>query len=121
MHLPDSPPLEAEEVDLADVPEVVRPLVELEAEAPGTFYINAVAVRDRHRGQGLGSALMAFSESAARAAGCPQASLIVADDNAARRLYERRNYRETARRAVVPFEGFPHGGDWLLMVKEISS
>lgn len=111
-------PLEAEEVDLDDLPEVVRPLVELEALAPGSFYVNAIGVYEPHRGQGLGGILMAAAEQAAHAAGCAKVSLIVASENRAMHLYERQGYTVVATRPVVPFDGFPHGGDWVLMIKE---
>lgn len=113
-------PLEAEEIDLSEVPEIVRPLLVLEAAAPDTFYINAVGVRSAYRGEGIGTLLIQSSEAAGRIAGCRAASLIVADDNPARELYARLGYGERAREPVVPFEGFPHEGDWILMVKDIA-
>ena len=57
----------------------------------GDYYLQAVAVDDRHRGKGVGSLLMDHSEQEARAAGCRRIALDVAEENAgARRLYERR-------------------------------
>lgn len=103
---------------LDELPPIVRPLVELEALAPGSWYINAVAVLPRLRGQGLGSALMQHAEVLARETGCRSLSLIVATENrGAVRLYQRLGYHGIAARPVVPFEGFPHGGDWLLMTR----
>jgi ribosomal protein S18 acetylase RimI-like enzyme len=52
----------------------------------------AVAVWDGHRGEGIGTRLMAAIEDAARAAGFSQISLSVDADNPARRLYERLGY-----------------------------
>lgn len=103
---------------LEELPRVVRPLVELEALAPGSWYVNAVAVVPGQRGRGLGSALMQHAAALARSAGCGQLSLIVAGENAAAaRLYRRLGYREVAARPIVPFEGFHYGGEWLLMVR----
>lgn len=111
--------LEAEDFDPDDVPEIVRPLLELEALAPNSRDLNAIGVYPDHRGQGLGGLLIAAAEQLGRASGCDQASLIVADENRARNLYERQGYDAIAARPVVPFEGFPHGGDWVLMVKDL--
>lgn len=106
--------------DLEELPAVVRPLVELEAAAPGTWYVNAVAAFPEFRGRGVGTRLMQLAESLARGAGAPGVSLIVAEENrGAKRLYDRLDYRVTARAPVVPWPGAVHGGDWLLMVREL--
>jgi len=106
--------------DLAKLPEVVRPLVTLEAKAPGSWYINVVASFPEFRGQGIGARLLALAEERGRAQGAKSASMIVASENAgAMRLYDRSGYRETARAAVVEFPGCAHGGDWVLMAKPI--
>lgn len=104
--------------DLAALPEMVRPLVELEAEAPGSWYVNALAVFPEHRGKGIGSALLAEAERIARKTRCRALSIIVADQNVgAKRLYQRTGYRVVARRPLAAFPGFPHAGDWVLMMK----
>lgn len=106
--------------DLSEYPDLVRPLVELEARAPGSWYVNAVATFEQHRGKGVGRKLMADAEDRARAQGCALVSLIVASENAgAVRLYQRLGFSATASLPLVPYPGGPHGGDWLLMVKRI--
>jgi ribosomal protein S18 acetylase RimI-like enzyme len=106
--------------DIDDYPEVVRPLVLLEAEAPGSWYINAVATFEQFRGRGVARELLAEAEAAARAAGCEQMSLIVASENTgARRLYEHLGYRTVATRPVVSYPGCLHGGDWELMTLDL--
>lgn len=111
--------LEAEEIDLDEVPALVRPMLELEALAPESWYLNALAVFPAHQGKGIGDALIASSLADGRRAGCAQASIIVADDNRAARLYERAGFRKTAARPVVGFEGFAHTGDWVLMITDL--
>ena len=44
--------------DVSALPEMVRPLVELEAEAPGTWYVNALAAFPEYRGRGIGTRLL---------------------------------------------------------------
>ena len=105
---------------LDQLPEVVRPLIELEARAPGSWYVNAVATYESHRGRGVGRKLMADAESSASAVGCGTLSLIVASENAgARRLYRALGYADAASLPVVPYPGALHGGDWVLMLKRL--
>jgi ribosomal protein S18 acetylase RimI-like enzyme len=102
------------------VPATVRPLIELEAEAPGTWYVNALAALPEYRGKGLGTLLLSEAENSARKTRASSLSIIVAEQNeGAKRLYERIGYRAVARRPVVTFPGFAHTGDWLLMTKRV--
>ena len=106
--------------DTSDMHEVFRVMNELEAEAPGSWYINILGVLPEHRGRGFGSQLLARAEALAQGAGARQMSLIVESENGgACRLYERTGYAEKARRPYMQFPGATHEGDWLLMVKEI--
>lgn len=57
----------------------------------GDYYLQAVAVDDQHRGAGIGSTLLDYSEATGRDAGCARIVLDVAENNSgARQLYERR-------------------------------
>ncbi len=106
--------------DLGDVPAVVRPLVELESLAPGSWYVNVLAVFPGRQGRGLGSKLLSLADRLGGDSGARDLSIIVARENTgACALYERNGFRTTARRPVVPFPGFAHGGDWLLMVRPV--
>ena len=106
---------------LAELPEVVRPLVTLEARAPGSWYVNAIATFEQHRGKGVARELMADAEVLARAAGCSLMSLIVASENAgARRLYRQLGFDDAASLPVVPYPGALHGGSWVLMLKRLA-
>jgi ribosomal protein S18 acetylase RimI-like enzyme len=106
--------------DLSALPDVVRPLIELEAKAPGSWYVNVLAVFPEFRSHGIGARLLAFSEQRARAQGATSMSIIVASENAgAIRLYARSGYRENARAPAVQFPGCAHGGDWVLLVKPV--
>jgi ribosomal protein S18 acetylase RimI-like enzyme len=104
----------------ADTPPFLLPLLELEAEASGKWFISMLGVYPEWRGQGVGSALLDVAERKCAETGGAGLALITEDVNeGARRLYERRGFRLRAKR---PMGKFPWGGagsrDWLLMVKE---
>jgi ribosomal protein S18 acetylase RimI-like enzyme len=106
--------------DIAELPEAVRPLVTLESQAPGSWYINVLAAFPEYRGHGLGAQLLTAAEDHGRARQVRSASMIVASENIrAARLYARSGYRDIARAPVNRFRGCAHGGDWVLMVKPI--
>jgi ribosomal protein S18 acetylase RimI-like enzyme len=106
--------------DPAALPEVVRPLVALEAKAPGSWYVNVLATFPEFRGRGIGARLLVLAEERGRAQGAKATSMIVASENeGAIRLYARTGYRALARMPAVKFPGCSHGGDWVLMVKSI--
>ena len=108
--------------DLSALPDIVRPLVELEASAPGSWYINAIATFENHRGKGVARLLIEDAERQARSDGCDRLSLIVASENTgAKRLYEKLGYKDVSVKPVIPFPGFVHGGDWVLMIKKIDA
>ena len=69
----------------------------MDAVPDGAYYLQAITVDEQHRGAGIGSALMDHAERLATSHGCSQLLLDVAADNdAARRLYERRGMVKVA-------------------------
>lgn len=103
---------------LAEASDLVRPLIELEAEAPGFWYVNVLAVFAEYRGKGVGRALLAHADTLGRAAGTRGMAIVVASENSgAMRLYRRDGYVERARRPLVPFPGYRRGGDWVLLTR----
>lgn len=106
--------------DFDGLPEQVVPLIELEALAPGSFYINAIGVYEQYQGHGFGKVMMQQAESLPKARALTELSLIVASENpTAKALYDFLGYSEVARRPTIPFPGMLHGGDWILMTKSI--
>lgn len=106
--------------DLSQFPGVVRPLIELEAQAPGSWYVNAIAVYEDFRGKGIARKLMECSEEQARSEGCDSMSLIVASENSnAKKLYEYLGFISNASLPVISYPGCLHGGDWVLMTKDL--
>lgn len=101
-----------------DLPAMFVPLQELEALAPGTWYVNVLALYPKFRGLGLGSRLLALADRIAANLGLSGLSIIVSDGNAgARRLYERCGYREVGTRPMVKEDWESSGANWVLMVK----
>ena len=106
--------------DLSDMPAMIKPLVELEALAPGSWYINAIATYELYQGKGVASRLMLDTEQIALTAGCDAITLICASENlVAKNLYYNLGFREVDSREVVGYPGCEHTGEWVLMFKEI--
>lgn len=112
--------------DIADVPEpldpdmpaMFRPLQELENLAPGTWYVNVLAILPAFRNLGLGTQLLDVAERTGRERGRCGMSIIVADANeGARRLYERQGYTFVADRPMVKEDWVTASENWLLLTK----
>ncbi len=107
---------------LNEMPELVRPLVLLEAKAPGSRYINVLAAFPEVQHQGLGRQLLDIAESKARELGAPTVSVIVGTWNeGAGRLYARAGFDRLAGEPAMLPPGFPHKGNWALMVKPLEA
>jgi ribosomal protein S18 acetylase RimI-like enzyme len=103
---------------VAETPELVRPLAELEALAPGHWYVNVLAVHPEFRRRGVGAALLAQANVLGKAADAKAQAIIVAAENEpAVRLYDKVGYREIARRPIRAFPGYGRRGDWVLLTK----
>lgn len=104
--------------NLAAMHHIARPVMRLEAQVTGYWYVNALAIHPESRRKGVGSALLAEAEALGRAAAMRGTALIVASENAAAtRLYEQAGYGEKARLPLVGYPGYRHGGDWVLLTK----
>ena len=102
------------------MPAMFVPLQELEDLVPGTWYVNVLAAYPDARGNGHGRALLGIADRLAAAGNRPGLSIIVSDANtAARRLYERCGYRETARRPKVKEQWQAAGTEWILLTKRL--
>jgi len=105
---------------LDEVPEGVRPLLKLEAKAPGSWYVNVLATFPEFRGQGIGTKLLEIAAEKGRQGGAPALSVIVGSWNdGAARLYSRCGYAPCARESAILPPDFPRQGDWVLMVRSL--
>lgn len=76
--------------------------------------VHDIVVRDTHRGQGVGQALLAWAEQRARVVGCCKLTLeVLANNHRAMTAYQRAGY--------VPYELDPAAGQALLMQKTLFS
>lgn len=111
---------EGVDLETLELPDMFRPLQELENLAVGSWYVNVLAVYERYRGRGYGEALLTMAERKATRCGTSTLSIIVSDANeGARRLYERFGFREVARRQIVKEDWSNKGENWVLMIKSL--
>lgn len=107
--------------NLDELSDIVRPLIVLESQAPGFWYVNVLAVYPEFRRRGIAARLLATADDVGRSLGCKGMAIIVASENeAAYRLYLQTGYRLVAREKLVPFPGYKRAGDWLLLTKSHS-
>ncbi|WP_068116652.1 GNAT family N-acetyltransferase [Tropicimonas marinistellae] len=112
-------PIGHEPEDPGGVAALFRPLVELENHAPGSWYINILAVLPDARRQGYARVLLRAAEEITQALGLRETSLIVSESNRnAVQLYTSTGYRERARRPMVNDDATEASGEWLLLIKE---
>jgi ribosomal protein S18 acetylase RimI-like enzyme len=111
--------MEPEAID-PDTPPLFVPLLQLEAMAPGSWYLNVLATYPQFRGKGLGSALLAHAEAVARKAGRSTISLIAEDTHQdALRLYRAKGFTEVARRPLVKQDWAVDASEWILFTKSL--
>ena len=101
-----------------DIPKMFRPLQELENLAPGTWYVNVLAVRPQFRSEGYGTRLLKLADETGKMSGLKGMSVIVSDANVgARTLYERCGYSYAAQRDMVKEDWVNDGQAWVLLAK----
>lgn len=106
--------------EISATPPVLRPLAELEALAPASWYVNVLATRPDCRRLGLGRRLMAVAAERAAAAGCARLSLIVSSGKAeALALYASEGFRPAGVRAKHPDGPLRDGPDWHLLIRAL--
>jgi len=87
---------------------------------PGSYYLNAIAVEPSFKSQGVGKVLLNHVIATAIEQKFPAVSLLAMAENvAARRLYESHGFVECGRRTTVPHPALKFHGDLLLMALEI--
>jgi len=106
--------------NLKDLPEFIRPLIELEQCVPGSFYINMLATYPKYRGKGVGTQLMGIADKLAAEADCTMISVEVFEQNrGALRLYQRLGYQIAEQRNIITHPCHPYAGRIFLLTKDI--
>ncbi|WP_137702329.1 GNAT family N-acetyltransferase [Marimonas lutisalis] len=101
----------------ADAPPLYRPMLELEALAPKSWFIESLACFPEHRGRGLGSRLLDIAVTIGRDKDADVISLLVEDNNlGAIRLYERRGFEATEEREIIGNGWQTSATKWVLMI-----
>ncbi len=101
-----------------DMPAMFQPLQQLENLAPGTWYVNVLAVQPEFRSRSFGTRLLGLADEIGRALGKRGMSVIVSDANlGARGLYERCGYRQQSQRKMVKEDWKNDGENWVLLTK----
>ncbi len=105
---------------LPTMPALLRPIIELEHEVPGSFYVNALAVFPQYQGQGLGGKLLSIAQERAQAVGCDTLSLqVFAENERAFRFYQRHGYELADRRPIVAHPCYPYSTEVLLVTRRL--
>ena len=95
---------------------ILRPMIELDAEATGTFFINILAVFPQYRHAGLGRRLIGLAVQKAREAGMASVSLITFEDDSRLISYYRElGFADVTSRPIQPHECLRAKGDLVLM------
>lgn len=86
-------------------------------DAPGSFYLNTMAVIPEYRGHGVGTKLLSFARSHAQESGLRELSLLVFEQNTrAAALYNRFGFKVVKRRPAIAHELMRYSsGNILLM------
>ncbi len=106
---------------LPRLPPAVQPLVELEFEAPRSYYINALAVFERSRGCGVGTRLVATAVQRAVERDLPRVCVQVFENNRpALQLYRSCGFEFVDRRPMVEHPFDAEVGDSLLLCRPVA-
>lgn len=107
--------------DIDGLPAPIRPFVDLEKHAVGSWYINALAVFPAYQGLGIGTRLLAHAEKTACDGGYHEMTIQVYEQNyGAVRLYKSFGCSEKTTSPVIEHPRQPYyTGDVLLLTKPL--
>ena len=99
---------------------ILRPMIELDAEATGTFFVNILAVFPKYRHAGLGRRLIALAVQKAREAGTAAVSLTTFENDSRLVSYYREiGFTTIASRPIQPHECLQETGNLVLMTMPV--
>lgn len=94
---------------------VFEPILRLQQQVIGHWFIDSVGVYLHHRGHGIGRKLL--DHELARAAGRPVSLITESTNEVALGLYKSRGFAEAARLASVPIDDNSKQHDWVLLTR----
>lgn len=117
---PLAEPTDADRAEVAGLIPLLRPVGELELEAPGSLYVNILGVYDGWRSRGIGATLIAATADSARQRGLARLSVQVFSQNhRAVSFYQRQGFAFAADRPIVAHPCYPYDDRVLLMLKPV--
>ncbi len=97
---------------------VIEPLLALQRQVVGHWFIDSLGVYRHRRGRGIGRRLLAHE--IARAGSAPVSLITESHNDAAQALYRKNGFKEAARAEAVPlFEG-SRKHDWVLFTRKVA-
>ena len=94
---------------------VFEPILILQKQAIGHWFIDSVGVYSHHRGRGIGRQLVDYE--IARAGARPVSLITDSDNEVALGLYKSRGFEEIARHPSVPLDENSKKHDWVLLTR----
>jgi GNAT superfamily N-acetyltransferase len=114
-------PLGPGDGDLETLPAILRPFAELELRVPGSWYINAFALREGWRSRGIGARLLAAATGRAIAAGSRQMSVqTFSATPRSEAFYRRHGFVRIDARALPDPSPCRYRGDTVLLVRDVA-
>ncbi|MBB2970672.1 N-acetyltransferase [Mesorhizobium sp. RMAD-H1] len=96
---------------------VYEPLLALQKQVVGNWFIDSLGVYRRFRGLGIGRRLL--ENEIARGGGRPVSLITESYNERAQALYKGTGFREVARREAVPFHENGTRHEWVLFTREV--
>ena len=108
--------------DMDRQPDFLKPIVALERQTAGAWYIHAIATKPGYRCRGFAAGLLDYAKERANENGCEEMALVVNSENKhACDLYERAGFLDYDKQAAVSLPGLPLSGNWVLMKKTLEA
>ncbi|WP_322885409.1 GNAT family N-acetyltransferase [Sinorhizobium medicae] len=97
---------------------VLAPLIHLQRQVVGHWFIDSLGVYRHHRGKGMGRALL--QNEISRAGQAPVSLITESHNETAQALYRMNGFEEVARAAAVPLFEDSRKHDWVLFTRNVA-
>lgn len=93
----------------------LEPILTLQKQVIGNWFVDSLGVYRRHRGRGIGRQLL--DHEIARASGLPISLITESDNDVALNLYRSSGFKDMARSASIPLDENSKKHDWVLLTR----